>query len=171
MDVGGFQQIFAAADMGDGLIRIVDDDCEVIGDADVLAGENGIAIEVRIHRNFPKTQILKREFLVEFMCFVGMKAPRMGFACSDAFGGSVFGKISAGAGVEMFRSSVWGAETLSDVLTRAEAGINKIVVLQGSERIAIGVLSAALTQRFSIPVEPEPAEIFLDLLVVGFADA
>ena len=39
VDVGGRQQVLATGDVGDFLKRIVDDYREMVGDADVLAGE------------------------------------------------------------------------------------------------------------------------------------
>ena len=58
-----------------------------------------------------------------------------------------------------------------DVFAGAETGIDEILLFQDFQGIAVGVLSVALAQGFAIPIKAEPAEIFFDLLVLGFAAA
>ncbi len=157
--------------MGDVLKRIVDDDGEVIGDADVFASEDGIAVGVGVHAGFSEAEIFESELAMEFGGFVRIESPSMGFAVGDTLRGLFFGKIATGAGVDVFCGAVRCAETLLDVLTSAEARIDEVLLFQNFQGVAVGVLSAALAEGFAIPIESEPAEIFLDLLVIGFANA
>ncbi len=48
VDVGGWEEVFATGDMGDFLKGIVHDDGEVIGGADVLAGEDDVSEQVGV---------------------------------------------------------------------------------------------------------------------------
>lgn len=48
MDVGGWEEVVTTSDMGDLLIGIVHDDGEVIGGADVLAGEDDVSEQVGV---------------------------------------------------------------------------------------------------------------------------
>lgn len=69
LDMGGLQKVIAPGDVGDLLEIVIDDNGEVVGDADVPAGENGITVEGGIYHDFSKTQIAEVERAVDFRCF------------------------------------------------------------------------------------------------------
>jgi hypothetical protein len=62
------------------------------------------------------------------------------------------------------------AETLLDVFACAETRIDEILLFQDFQGITVGVLSTALAERFAIPIDAKPTEIFFDLLIVFLAD-
>ena len=48
MDVGGWKQVFAAGDVGDLLEGIIDDNCHMVGGADIFAREDDVSEQMRI---------------------------------------------------------------------------------------------------------------------------
>lgn len=88
--------------MGDVLKRIVHDDGQVIGDPDILAREDGIAVCIGVHLSFSEAQIMETEFTVNERGLVGIETPCMGIAFGNALGGFACWDISADTGVNMF---------------------------------------------------------------------
>ena len=72
VDVGGFQQIVTAGDVGDVLEGVVNDYGEVVCDADVFSGEDGIAIGVGVHAGFSEAEIFEAEPAMNCGGFVGI---------------------------------------------------------------------------------------------------
>lgn len=72
MDVGGGEEVLAAGDVGDFLKFIVYDDGEVVGDADVFAGEDDVAIFSFIDFDFAVDEVVEVEGAVEVGGFGGV---------------------------------------------------------------------------------------------------
>jgi len=60
------KEVLAAGDMGDALECIVDDDCEVVGRADVFAGEDHITEQRWVDAGVAEAQVGEVERAAEF---------------------------------------------------------------------------------------------------------
>ena len=79
VDVGGLEEIFGSSDVGDFLGSIVDDDREMVGGADVLAGENEVAETGGLDMNEAADFIVKAQWPDKLGGFLSIESPR-GFA-------------------------------------------------------------------------------------------
>ena len=67
--MGGIKQVVTACHMGDVLELIIHHDRKVVGDSDVLSGENRVSVFSRIYLCDSETEILEEQVAVEFRCF------------------------------------------------------------------------------------------------------
>ena len=122
--VGRRQEVFAPGDVRDLLGRIVADDGEMVGGANVLAGENDVSEEERVDGGFAMFKV------VEGQC----SGQSGGFLCIETPGGfSVswdVSEIAAGAGIKWPLGAVRGigemAQFRFDFPSGAEAGIDHV---------------------------------------------
>lgn len=63
---------------------------EVVGDADVFAGEDGVAVDVWVDVCVAEAEVVKGEGAVDGGGFVGIETPGVGFTAGDAMGGLFF---------------------------------------------------------------------------------
>lgn len=59
VDVGGAVEILAAGDVGDVLERVIDDDCEMVGCANVFAGKYGVAVYRGVDREIAEDNVVE----------------------------------------------------------------------------------------------------------------
>lgn len=122
--VGGVKEVFTSGDVRDVLRGVVDDHCEVIGGADVLAGENGVAEKVRVDFDRAMLEIIEGKRAGEVGGFLGVEAP--GWFAIWWWGL----ESSAGAGIERaFRAVRSVAEMTQfgfDFASGAVAGVKDI---------------------------------------------
>ena len=122
--VGRRQEVFAPGDVRDVLGRIVADDGEMVGGANVLAGENDVAEEERIDGGFAMFEVVEGQW----------PGPSGGFLCIETPGGFFVGRdvfeITAGAGVKWSFGAVRGIGEMAqfgfDFPSGAEAGIDYV---------------------------------------------
>jgi len=175
VEVGRFEEIDAADDVGDFLEPVVDDDGEMVAGADVLADEDDVAeelgtggLEALVGIGPGKVGAGKGKGLFE------IEAEGVGCPGGEAGVAFVFGEAAAGAGVKGTFAAVGcvsGALDLAlDVGAGAEAGIKKASVGEsvgsGGE---VGEMFALETDG-GFPLDPEPGQVFENLIGV-FAGA
>ena len=168
----GVVEVGAADDVGDGLVGVVEDDGEVIGHADVAAGEDDVA------------DIGQKCFGINGMV-ARMDGPRLvegegagggesaGEVEADRVAGAAVGHraMPARAGINrrVFNAFLWGAEGGPDVGAGAAAGVGEGG--KSSERNGIAGYVLGLAQHRLGPGEAEPGEVLEDARLVFGAGA
>ncbi len=122
VDVGGYEEVPAAGDVGDLLECVVDDDGEVVGGADVLAGEHDVAEEAGVDGVAAEEEVVEGERAGESGGFPGVEPPGVGVAAVDA-GPAVGGaELAAGSGVERAFGAMRGGGHAGDFVADFAAG-------------------------------------------------
>lgn len=122
--VGRRQEVFAPGDVRDVLGRIVADDGEMVGGANVLAGENDVAEEERVDGSFAMFEVVEGQWSGQSGGFLCIETPGGFFVGGDVF------EIAAGAGVKWPFGAVRGIGEMVqfrfDFPSGAEAGIDHV---------------------------------------------
>ncbi len=166
VDVGGGEEVLAAGDVGDGLVGVVDDDGEVVGGGDVLAGENDVAEEEGIDCEGAEAVVAEGEGAGGEGGAPDVEAPAVGFAAGEAAGAFGCRQAAAGARVEGAFGAVRGVghagHFLADLAARAEARVDDVEGLELPEGVGVGGVAVRLPQRLAVPCEAQPAQVVLD---------
>jgi hypothetical protein len=75
VNMGGAKKIFASRDMADFLGSVIDDDSEMVGSADILAGQNDVTEKFRVDCDYSVALIRKSERSGHGGCFCGIEPP------------------------------------------------------------------------------------------------
>ena len=121
--MGGIKQILPPRDQGDALRGIVHGDGQMIGNGDILPGEEDIAEQGGVHQLRACQSIFPRERTREEQGPPGMKAPRVGVPSGHAASTFPGTERPAGPGINRRSFPLWGGDGMGDFLARAKAGI------------------------------------------------
>ena len=108
VNVGRFEKIPAARDMGDVLQGIVDDDCDMVARADVLSRQDDIAPFPRIGGNITDSEIGEEEARRMSSGCHHVEAKVKGLACRHPLG--PHSRVECAAGARIERAAVGIAE-------------------------------------------------------------
>lgn len=163
------EEVFTAGDVGDVLGGVVDDDGEVVGGADVFAGEDEVAEEVGINGDGAVNLVGKGERADEGCRFSGVETPgrfRVGWGRFEA---------AAGPGVERALGTVGGVgkmgEFAFDFAAGAVAGVEEVERFEMIESGLIVREAVELSPGFAVPREAKVAKVVEDGFVVMRSDA
>jgi hypothetical protein len=143
VEVSAGEEVIAAGDDGDVLGGVVDDDGEVIGSADVLAGEDGVAEEGGVGGLGAEVEIGPCEGTGEGDGAGGVEAEGEGFAGGDEVIALHGGERAAGALVERAVGALGGVDG-EEILTGAEAGVEEAEVVESCQGVGVGWHALAL---------------------------
>ena len=140
VEVAGVEEVFPADDVGVGLMGVIDDDSEVVGGANVAAGEDGIAEEVGIDVAGAVVEIVKGEGTGEGGGLGGIESPG-GFFFGQKVGFFGGAELLAGAGVVESLRSVGGVGEVGelgfDLAPGAKAGVEDVEGFELIEGVVI----------------------------------
>ncbi len=146
--------------MGDALVGVVDDDREVVGGADVLAGEDDVAERRRVGgvsagvegAGFGEGERTRESEGAAEIETDGVARPRVGH-----------GATAAGAGIDRMRRVLLGCrESGTDIGARAAAGVGEAEGGQAGEGGGVAVEVVGLAEDGLGPDEAEPGEVGVD---------
>lgn len=142
VDVGGGEEVLAAGDVGDLLEGIVHHDGEVVGGANVLAGQDDIAEQAGIDGNLAVAGIGEGKRAGDLASFSGIEPPRGLLAGGEAGVSLILRDAAAGAGVECALGAVGGADHAGDFVldlpAGAEAGVGDSDSAEVFQRFGVG---------------------------------
>ena len=172
--VGGREQVFAAGDERDFLKRVIDDDGEVVGGSNVLSREHDIAECTGVDDLLAETSVEEGKGACFTGSGLGIESPRGILASCDPGMAFIRRKAAAGAWIEwafraMGRRSDPGNFFL-DLAACAEAGVDHSRFAEPIEGFMVGIQAIRLPERFAMPRQAEPAQVFFNRGVEFLAD-
>lgn len=162
----GREQVFASGHVGDFLEGIIDHDGQVVGCADVLAGEHHIIDERRIYGVYTVAEVVESESLAEWGGGSCVEAPAMGESGSEFLSTLGWSESSAGPWVGRFGAIVRGGSDAGpfslNLLAGAEAGVCEALLPDGFQGILVGCCAGTLVHNLLVPIKAEPTEVLFN---------
>lgn len=164
LDMGGGEKVAAAHHMGDALGGVIDDYRQMIGDAQVLAGEDDVAGRGRIGADAAALALRSGAFLLEEKRPLQpgdggaqVETPGVGFAGGEAILLLRRGVRSGGEG--RLGPVRGGADGGGDLGPGAEAAVEEAAAAQVFQGGAVVGQMVALAARRPVPDDPQPGKV------------
>jgi len=167
LNVTGLQEVLAADYEADALPGVVDRHRQVIGDADILAGQDDVAGPPRVGGHLAADLIDEGEVAEAaqgLFCGADRQPPGERFAGREPPGLLVTWRRLA---EERGLRTMGGAGDVGDLGPGAEAAVNQAAFGEGGEGGAIGLAAGRLEENRLLPDQTQPSEVVED----GFSES
>lgn len=169
VNVGGGEEVVAAGDIGDLLEGVIDHHGKVIGSRDVLTRQHDVSEDGGIDADHAPDLVMEEQGVGEVARALGIQSPAMGIAGLQTLLALAVGNFSAGPRVVRAFVPVGRMGHLRDLgvdfPSGAEAWIDDLLGPENIQGLLVGREAFALSEGGFIPLDSQPAQILLNLLV------
>ena len=166
LDRRGREQVAAPHDVGHLLEGVIHDDGQMVGDADVLARQDDVARQGRVHLDSavftsgPGAGLGKGEETREPTGLPDVQSPGEGFAVGEAL--ALLGRGKAVAEVGGFGPMGCLGHGFRHLPARPEAPVGETLRYKTVQGFAVGGPAVRLKEAGQFPVDPQPGQVLND---------